>query len=150
MRKLIILLFLSLSLTYCSEKQVVTQAQLDELAIKNYLTEHDLEATKSESGLYYIISTSGTGGKPATNAKIRVGYVGRLLNGSIFDQSTDFTGNLNEMIQGWKEGIPLIGTGGKIKLIIPSALGYGSNSYPRIPANSVLVFDVTLISFTNP
>lgn len=150
MRKLISIFLLAFLLTYCGEKQVVTQAQLDDAAIIEYLADNDLTATKTESGLYYIISIAGGAEKPASDAEINVSYVGKLINGTIFDQSTNFTGDLDSMIAGWEEGIPLIGEGGKIKLLIPSALGYGSNSAGKIPANSVLIFDVTLKGFTNP
>ncbi|MEN9448088.1 MAG: hypothetical protein RJA25_1378, partial [Bacteroidota bacterium] len=47
----------------------------------------------------------------------------------------------------WQEGIPLIGKGGKIKLLIPSALGYGTTAHGAIPANSILIFDIQLDSF---
>jgi FKBP-type peptidyl-prolyl cis-trans isomerase FkpA len=151
MRKLIFaFIVLALFVSSCGEKQVVTQAQLDQLAIEKYLTDNNLDAQSTTSGLYYIIIAAGGSEKPASDASIKVGYVGKLINGNIFDQSTTFTGGLNDMISGWKEGIPLIGAGGKIKLFIPSALGYGSHAYGSIPANSVLIFDVTLHSFTNP
>jgi FKBP-type peptidyl-prolyl cis-trans isomerase FkpA len=151
MRKIIFIIIATALFAYsCGEKQVVTQSQLDQLAIENYLTDNQLEAKSTASGLHYIISTAGSAEKPGDEATITVGYVGKLLNGSIFDQSTNFTGDLSEMIEGWQEGIPLIGAGGKIKLLIPSALGYGSQATGKIPANSVLLFDVTLHSFTNP
>ena len=151
MRKLIFVFIATALFAYsCGEKQVVTQAQLDQLAIEQFLTDNQLEAQSTASGLHYIISTAGSAEKPGDEASITVAYVGKLLDGSVFDQSTNFTGDLNQMIEGWQEGIPLIGAGGKIKLLIPSALGYGGQATGKIPANSVLQFDVTLHSFTNP
>ena len=52
---------------------------------------------------------------------------------------------LSGVIQGWQEGIPLFKEGGSGILLIPSALGYGSQSVGSIPANSVLIFDINLI-----
>ncbi|MCL4106398.1 UNVERIFIED_CONTAM: hypothetical protein GTU68_003559 [Idotea baltica] len=53
--------------------------------------------------------------------------------------------SLNQVIRGWQLGIPYFSVGGSGKLIIPSELGYGSNSpSPDIPKNSVLVFDIWL------
>jgi len=55
--------------------------------------------------------------------------------------------SLAGVIKGWQEGIPKIGKNGKIKLMIPSALGYGASEFGSIPANSVLIFDIELDSF---
>ena len=64
-----------------------------------------------------------------------------------FDQSSSngITFPLSGVIQGWQEGIPLFKEGGSGILLIPSALGYGSQSVGTIPANSVLIFDINLI-----
>ena len=53
--------------------------------------------------------------------------------------------NLNRVIKGWTEGLQLIGEGGKIKLFVPSELGYGENGTRGIEPNSTLVFDIELI-----
>jgi len=63
------------------------------------------------------------------------------------DQLSDPTRSgwtLSSLIEGWKIGIPLIKKGGRIKLIIPSALAYGCTGYASIPPNTPLYFDVTL------
>jgi len=52
---------------------------------------------------------------------------------------------LSNVIQGWQEGIPLFNEGGSGILLIPSALGYGSQTVNSIPSNSVLIFEVTLL-----
>jgi FKBP-type peptidyl-prolyl cis-trans isomerase FkpA len=49
------------------------------------------------------------------------------------------------LVAGWQEGLPLIGVGGKITLLCPSALGYGSQAKTKIPANSVILFNIDLI-----
>jgi FKBP-type peptidyl-prolyl cis-trans isomerase FkpA len=91
---------------------------------------------------------AGTGTvAPNTTSTVTVQYVGKLLNGSTFDSSvTPFTSSLSQLIDGWKIGIPLIKKGGKIKLIIPSALGYScTGAPPIIPGNSPLFFEVSLV-----
>jgi FKBP-type peptidyl-prolyl cis-trans isomerase FkpA len=73
-----------------------------------------------------------------------------LLNGEIFAPTGSLSAVLSTLIQGWQIGLPHIATGGTILLAVPSALGYGSNaSLAGIPPNSVLLFTITLNSFTN-
>jgi FKBP-type peptidyl-prolyl cis-trans isomerase FkpA len=78
---------------------------------------------------------------------VTVAYKGYLTDGTVFDESDSngITFSLRNVIQGWQEGIPLFKEGGSGMLLIPSALGYGSSSQGQIPANSVLIFEITLI-----
>lgn len=145
--KLFYILFL-FALLSCGENKVVDQAAIDKQKIEDYLEAKQLDALTSASGLYYIISEAGTGDKPGAGATVTVTYKGYLLDDRVFDQGDFYTGSLPSLIKGWQEGIPLIAPGGKIKLIIPSALGYGNRAAGSIPPNSVLVFDVTLHYFS--
>ena len=103
----------------------------------------------SESGLQYIIGAAGNDVKPGTQDTVYVHYKGTLTDGTVFDQSpkndTGVRMNLNRVIKGWTEGLQLIGEGGKIKLFVPSELGYGENGTRGIEPNSTLVFDIELI-----
>ena len=132
----------------CKKKDVISQATADENKITKYLTDNNLDATATGTGLYYIISAPGSGIQPNAKSDVTVNYKGYLIDGSVFDQSKSggYTTNLNSVIKGWQEGVPLIKKGGKIKLIIPSALGYGASAAGSIPANSVLVFDIELMN----
>lgn len=150
MRKYIILLFGLLLFNFgCGEKNIVSQADIDKQIITEYLEENQIEAESLPSGLYYVITEAGNEEHPTVESTITVSYTGRFLSGSKFDESEFFTGNLSDMIEGWQQGIPLIGEGGRITLIIPSTLGYGGRSFGNIPANSVLKFDVRLLYFSN-
>lgn len=123
---------------------------IDKQVIEEYLSVKKLTAQSTPSGLYYIITTPGGTVHPTINSTVTAKYKGYLANGSVFDQTTtspvEFP--LSGVIAGWQEGLQLIGAGGKIKLLIPSALGYGGVSKPGIPMNSVTIFDVELVSFT--
>lgn len=128
----------------CKPKSVDSEtAQMQAFAATNGIT-----ATRHSSGLYYEILNPGNGEIPGPNSKIKITYIGKFMNGATFDELT--TPNtqpwsLKDLIQGWAIGIPLIKEGGRIKLIIPSSLGYGCEQYYSIPGNSVLYFDVTLV-----
>ncbi|MCB0734911.1 MAG: FKBP-type peptidyl-prolyl cis-trans isomerase [Bacteroidetes bacterium] len=126
------------------------QMRIDQEKIETYLSEHQLTSVKTESGLHHVILTEGPGDHPSSTSEVEVKYVGKLVNDQIFDQTQgnkSITFGLDQVIDGWREGIPLMKTGGKSLLLIPSQLGYGSRDLRGIPANSVLVFEVELINF---
>lgn len=116
--------------------------------IEQYLTRSNLmsSVTKDPRGFYYQIMTPGTGATPVLSSKVTVFYKGSLTNGNIFDQTnaSPVTFGLNQLILGWQYGIPLVKAGGRIMLYLPPSLGYGSQSMGQIPANSALIFDITL------
>ncbi len=140
-------LLLLLSGTACKKKKVIDQANADENIITKYISEHNLTATATGSGLYYVISTQGTGVQPTINSFVTVNYKGALADGTVFDQNTSgsYSTGLSKVIKGWQEGIPLFKKGGEGMLLVPSALGYGTTANGSIPANSVLIFEIELI-----
>lgn len=118
----------------------------EEATILAYAANNGIFATRHSSGLYYEIISTGSGDTPTTNSKVFVTYTGKLLDGRVFDQQSDSSKTgwvLGTLIEGWRIGLPLIQKGGQIKLIIPSSLAYGCDD-SRLPANSILYFDVHL------
>jgi FKBP-type peptidyl-prolyl cis-trans isomerase len=108
-------------------------------------------ATKSPTGLQYIDQVTGTGPQPKPGQSVTVHYTGMLENGTVFDSSvqrgTPAEFSLNRVIPGFSEGILGMKVGGKRKLFIPSALGYGAQgSSGAIPPNANLIFEVELIA----
>lgn len=112
------------------------------------LTNFDPINTVSE--LKIIDTVVGTGDEVLPNATITAHYTGALCkDGTIFQSSHDFgdpvTFGLNQVISGWTQGVPGMRVGGTRRLIIPSALAYGSvRAAANIPPNSDLVFDIEL------
>lgn len=103
----------------------------------------------TESGLQYIIEEAGNDVKPGPKDTVFVFYKGTFTDGKVFDESkgdTPVRMFMNRVVKGWTEGLQLIGEGGKIKLFVPSKLGYGERGNNGIEPNSTLVFDVTLDS----
>jgi FKBP-type peptidyl-prolyl cis-trans isomerase len=114
----------------------------------------EIDSTKiitSKSGLKYVILQPGTAEKADSADLVTVHYTGFLPTGKIFDSSVErdepfkFRLKLQPVIPGWEEGIQMIGKGGKAKLIIPPALGYGAVPVGSIPPNSTLIFDVEVL-----
>jgi FKBP-type peptidyl-prolyl cis-trans isomerase FkpA len=147
MRALISLLLLALIFVSCAKKKAEEQARIDDDLIKKYISENGLNATKTSTGLYYVIETQGAGLPCNAFSDVRVAYKGYLLDGTVFDESgaEGISFNLQQVIKGWTEGIPYFKEGGNGVLLIPSALGYGDETVGPIPANSVLVFDISLL-----
>lgn len=102
----------------------------------------------TDSGLYYEIIEEGSGDSPDENDRVKVNYKGVLVDGREFDANDNAEFMVNRVVPGFSEGLRLMKTGGKIKLYIPSALGYG-NSPARpgsiIEPGSTLIFDVELL-----
>jgi FKBP-type peptidyl-prolyl cis-trans isomerase FkpA len=110
----------------------------------------------STSALFGDIQV-GTGATLGANQQASVYYKGWLTNGTLFDESrTDSSGNLqpftftmgaNQVIPGWEEGMSGMKVGGTRLIIVPPAVGYGAAGQgTTIPPNSVLVFEVELLS----
>ncbi|MBV6647890.1 MAG: FKBP-type peptidyl-prolyl cis-trans isomerase [Cyclobacteriaceae bacterium] len=136
-----------------AEEKKTAAVQEEQLAeIDTYLSTNNISATKTESGLRYVVTSAGGGDRPQSGDEVKVHYTGTLLDGTKFDSSVDrgqpFTFPLGQgrVIKGWDEGIALLGVGDKATLYIPSSLGYGSRgSGPVIPPFAILVFEVELL-----
>jgi len=115
--------------------------------IVQYISDNNLTATATGTGLYYTIDVVGSGASPNVNSDVIVAYQGYYTDGTIFDESlqTGIEFNLQGVIQGWTEGIPYFRVGGSGKLLIPSALAYGTQGSGSVPPNSVLIFNIDLI-----
>jgi len=102
------------------------------------------------SGLQYEVLRPGTGQRPTAYNRVRVHYHGYLPNGTVFDSSVErgkpSEFGLNQVIAGWREGIPLMREGAKYRFQIPGHLAYGAKgSPPKIGPNQTLLFDVELL-----
>ncbi|WP_461461119.1 FKBP-type peptidyl-prolyl cis-trans isomerase [Mucilaginibacter sp.] len=148
---------LTIGFVSCKKSNTATisttqQASIDDGLIKTYISNHNIDSVKkdSSSGIYYKIITAGTGAYPKASSSVNVNYQGTLLNGTVFAPEGNIESPLVDLITGWQIGVPFINTGGTIMLLLPSRYGYGANSpSPTIPNNSVLIFTIQLISFTN-
>ncbi|MFC3911874.1 FKBP-type peptidyl-prolyl cis-trans isomerase [Pseudaeromonas sharmana] len=106
--------------------------------------------TVTKSGLQYEVLTEGKGDQPKASDIVKVHYTGTLIDGTKFDSSYDRNEPaefpLDHVIPGWTEGVQLMKVGAKYKFYLPSQLAYGEQGAGSIPPNSVLVFEVELLS----
>jgi FKBP-type peptidyl-prolyl cis-trans isomerase FkpA len=126
------------------------QVATDVEKIKKYITDNKLTATATPEGIYYVTEEAGLGvDYPRVNSSVLARYKGYLLDGNVFDDSKGaaVSFNLQQVIVGWTIGMQKFKKRSKGKLLIPSPYGYGGNAQGKIPANSVLIFDIELTDF---
>ncbi|MBR4773296.1 MAG: FKBP-type peptidyl-prolyl cis-trans isomerase [Bacteroidales bacterium] len=120
--------------------------------IANYVKENNIKAQPNADGLYVIVKKQGKGTKVAVGRQVAIHYTGRLLDGTVFDSSVgneplSYVVGQMGLIRGWEEGVMGQPEGSQLQLIIPSALGYGSQGAGQmIPPYSTLVFDLDIVS----
>ncbi|HBE71036.1 MAG TPA: hypothetical protein DDW52_23060 [Planctomycetaceae bacterium] len=144
--------------TAAMKLQQKVEARTKAIAEKN-LAEADafLEKNKAAdgvqtlpSGLQYRVLKSGDGASPTKDSTVTVHYEGKLLDGSVFDSSiareepAQFP--VTGVIPGWTEALLRMKVGDRYQLFIPPGLAYGAGGRPRIPPNSLLTFEVELLS----
>jgi FKBP-type peptidyl-prolyl cis-trans isomerase len=112
------------------------------------------DVVTTASGLQYKVVAAGSGDSPKPTDTVSVNYRGTLLDGTEFDSSAKHGGPatfpVGGVIPGWTEALQLMKPGAKYQLWIPPKLAYDLNSPPTIPAGSLLVFDVELVSVKPP
>ena len=146
-----LLIFISCSsLDQSIENQnIIDYDALNETEIQNYISENNLVPKKSNSGLYYIIKEKGTGQVATFSSNVTVSYKGYTTDKVVFEESKadGVSFDLNNLIQGFTEGVTYLKEGGEATLIIPSKIGYPHNLLPpHSLAGKVVIFDIKLIS----
>lgn len=144
---------------FAAKMQEKQAAQVKELQEKNKKAGDDYLAKNKEkkgvvvtkSGLQYEVVKKGNGEKVKEGAQVKVHYTGTFVDGKVFDDSRKrgepAVFGVDQVIPGWSEALKLMDVGSQYKLAIPSALAYGEQGAPPvIEPNSVLLFDVELIS----
>jgi len=124
----------------------------NEKEAKDFLTKNKAKSSviTTPSGLQYKILKAGNGPIPNDSQTVKVHYVGKLLDGKVFDSSrdrgepADFKLNV-PAIPGWIEALKIMPIGSKWELYLPPALAYGEEGNQGIPGNSVLIFEVEIL-----
>ena len=148
---LIALIAIGLIAIGCGKKSPSPKPQAQNPAAQQQ-SEQSGKLITTPSGLQYTDIVVGTGATPQPGQLAVVNYTGWLEDGKKFDSSLDrgvpfeFRLGQGKVIKGWDEGVASMKVGGKRKLIIPPALGYGERGVPGvIPPNATLVFEIDLL-----
>ena len=144
--------FLIVAVTSCSKQGVYdegVQMAIDEAKIDKWADSIGLDLQKHESGLYYEVISEGEGSSPVLTDSLIVEYEARKLGDSIsFSKADDINPYkflLRNSIEAWRIGLPMIKEGGRIRLLVPSPLGYRNYDVGNVPKNTVLDFTIDFI-----
>jgi len=135
------------------------KAEVDKVKYKDYIDQNEVFLAKNKekagitttaSGLQYEVIKMGTGTKPTASDKVKVQYVGTLIDGTEFDSSIKrnqpATFPVSNVIPGWTEALQLMPVGSKFKLYLPAAIAYGASGAGEvIKPFSTLIFEVELL-----
>lgn len=140
------------------DKENAAQDKIDDQKIQDYMKKNNLQGTKTDRGVYVVVTQAGSGAKVDSGDEVTLNYTGKTLEGKTFDSNTDTTFHHAEpfsfpvednggAIPGWIDGVKQLHQGAKATIIIPSSLAYGKRGAPPvITPNSVLVFDVDVLN----
>jgi len=140
------------------------------IAINKYIADNKLKVTKTASGLSYVITKEGSGVKPAVGDTVMITYIGKNINGKVFDTNIKdeakkaklpinpanpykplpYAIGSQGMIPGLAEGLALLSPGEKATFILPSDLGYGERGSGPVQPFSPMVFDIEVVSVVHP
>jgi FKBP-type peptidyl-prolyl cis-trans isomerase FkpA len=148
-------------------KELGEKSKAEEPAkIKSYIAAKGLKVTTTASGLNYVITTLGTGDKPAVGDTSVVNYTGTFMNGKVFDTSVQEEAKkgkvyqagrpynpapipvgVQKVIPGWDELLQLLPKGSKATAVIPSNLAYGEQGMQQggIAPFTPLVFNIEIL-----
>jgi FKBP-type peptidyl-prolyl cis-trans isomerase len=147
----------------CKDQQRIVTAEeqlvIDRKIIEDYLAENNITTESTPSGLYYQVLRRGNGVRAENGKTVRVHYLGKFLDGQIFDSSyatgqpyvfrVGATNDQNSPIKAWHQALPLMNQGDELRIFVPSGLAYGRFGTQSIPPNAILMFDMDLLEVRN-
>ncbi|URW74464.1 FKBP-type peptidyl-prolyl cis-trans isomerase [Sphingomonas donggukensis] len=147
-RRYITYLVVGLVLAVVAAAALAMQAPVDPVAQFLARNARTSGVVTTPSGLQYRVLSKGQGAAPTDADVALINYVGKLTDGTIFDQSRQPTPMpVAGVVPGFSEAMKLMPKGSKYRLWIKPSLGYGDKAAGPIPANSVLEFDVEMLDY---
>lgn len=139
---------LAVLLGACSGYSETELATFDE-EIQALLAANNLTMDRLENGLYIDVIHPGTGEELIKiTDEVTFYYTGYLSDGSVFQsipEDEPLTFPVRSLIAGWQDALSFVSEGGKLKVIIPPQLGYGSKNTELVPPNSILLYEMTVV-----
>ncbi len=131
------------------QKSFAEQLEIDQELITQYLQDNNITALEdSVYGLRYVMHVVGNENNPTVDDEIVVSYAGRVMGSPTnFDAGDTIPLLVNRLIPAWQILVPYMGEGGSMTMYVPSGYAYGPARVGPIPANSILEFDLDLVTF---
>ena len=151
MKSLFLSLFIVLFISCNSDDDSIPKdySEENEQEILDYIETYGINATRTNSGLYYIIDELGDGEEITATSDVSVRIRVSTTDGTVLyeDGVNAISINLQEALAGWAEGFQFFNEGGSGTLILPSHLAYGSEVVNGIPGGSVIIFEFEIVDF---
>ena len=135
---------------YMAQQQKAQEAYAKQQQQLQVMAKNDPQLKLDErSGIYYKVVKEGKGPKAPENMRVRFNYEGRLLDGTVFDNSFSTSGIVNlpvNLMRGVGFALTLMNAGSRYIFYIPSHLAFGSNGSPelKIPGDAIVVYEIEL------
>lgn len=143
--------YLQETLAKIKQQNISPEDKLNKTASEEFLAKNKLrkEVITTQSGLQYEIIKKGDGEFPIETSNVKVTYIGKKTDGTIFDDRSKpeqaLVFKLSETIKGWTEAIQLMPVGSKFKVYIPQELAYAQAKHGDIKPFSALIFEIELL-----
>jgi FKBP-type peptidyl-prolyl cis-trans isomerase len=128
----------------------------DSLTLDKFIISQNIKAERTPEGVFFTAHTEGSGQQPLQGDFVKIRYVGKLLDGKIFDESPKnapfaFKIGSKQVIEGWEIAIQKLKVGSKVTLYVPAKYAYGSMALGDVIApNSPLMYDIELLEILTP
>jgi FKBP-type peptidyl-prolyl cis-trans isomerase FkpA len=128
----------------------------DSLTLDKFIISQNIKAEKLPEGVFFTARTEGSGATPQQGDFVKIRYVGKLLDGKIFDKSPEkdpyaYQIGKQQVIEGWDIALQKLKIGAKVTIYIPAKLGYGTMGLGDvIPPNSPLIYEIELLDILSP
>ncbi len=130
---------------------ILAFAAFSQTDLARFLKDNNIKTRETGEGIHYILEQKGVGQYPQKGDYVMVRFKASLLNGQVFDQSTEgepfiFQVGNREVIRGFDKSVQLLKTGGKGTFYLPPSLGYREQGVrDKVPPNSPLKYEIELV-----
>lgn len=127
----------------------------DTSSLETFLEKNNITALQSKEGIFFVVEKEGDGDMPKAGDYLKINYIGKLLDGKVFDKSESgepfvFQLGYRQVLPSWDLMLTRFKIGSKITLFVPSELAYGKSGSENIPPDAPLIFEIEVQGVLTP